>query len=622
MADELNIPTHRYYQPRNNIKLAKGDFSKQWIYDSGIQKIDAWINSQPWGNPVSQLFALNEPGVWYDPSDLTTLFQDPAGTTPVTAPGNTVGLMLDKSKGLVLGSELVTNGTFDTNIANWTPFNSGTASWDAQTFKLVNSSFSGATQVISCTVGKTYKVQASLKGFVPWVRVGFSEGAAQMGSSPAVIYADWTTVTFIFTALSSAPFLTIGIGNAGAGTAFFDNISVRELAGNHATQATIAARPTYSIEPVGGRRNQLTFSEDLTNAVWVTGTTAGTFTKGSVSTDRPDGTTGTVSTLAFPAVNSSQFCIAAQSSGSSYLNVLVTCSVWLRVTSGTAPIYISVEDAAAGPSAGNFFTSPALTLTTTWQRFTLTGTRTSTTGNASAVIGFDTRAAAGQTNAAPLTVQVFGAQLEQSATATPYQKVTTQYDVTEAGVPSCSYLFFDGGSDSMATGNIDFTATDKMSVFAGVRRLSDAAGVIAELSTNWNTSTGSFLFWGGTSMTSGLGNGFNSGSRGNATASAAQAGISPATFTPPVSAVLAVVHDIAGDLSSVRGNGIVGTDSTVDKGTGNFSNQPLYIGARAGTSLFFNGNLFGLVVRGAASTTAQITATEAWLAPKTGVVLP
>lgn len=43
------------------------------------------------------LFANGEQGAWYDPSDLTTLFQDAAGTTPVTADGDPVGLMLDKS---------------------------------------------------------------------------------------------------------------------------------------------------------------------------------------------------------------------------------------------------------------------------------------------------------------------------------------------------------------------------------------------------------------------------------------------------------------------------------------------------------------------------------------------
>ena len=43
------------------------------------------------------LFSNGEQGAWYDPSDLTTLYQDSAGTTPVTADGDPVGLMLDKS---------------------------------------------------------------------------------------------------------------------------------------------------------------------------------------------------------------------------------------------------------------------------------------------------------------------------------------------------------------------------------------------------------------------------------------------------------------------------------------------------------------------------------------------
>ncbi|MBI1173374.1 hypothetical protein GC209_18455 [bacterium] len=43
------------------------------------------------------LFAAGEQGAWYDPSDRATLFQDNAGTTPVTAAGQSVGRVLDKS---------------------------------------------------------------------------------------------------------------------------------------------------------------------------------------------------------------------------------------------------------------------------------------------------------------------------------------------------------------------------------------------------------------------------------------------------------------------------------------------------------------------------------------------
>jgi hypothetical protein len=45
----------------------------------------------------SALFTSGEQGAWYDPSDLSTMFQDRAGTTPVTADGQTVGKILDKS---------------------------------------------------------------------------------------------------------------------------------------------------------------------------------------------------------------------------------------------------------------------------------------------------------------------------------------------------------------------------------------------------------------------------------------------------------------------------------------------------------------------------------------------
>lgn len=45
----------------------------------------------------ANLFAASETGAWYDPSDITTLWQDTAGTTPVTATGQSVARIDDKS---------------------------------------------------------------------------------------------------------------------------------------------------------------------------------------------------------------------------------------------------------------------------------------------------------------------------------------------------------------------------------------------------------------------------------------------------------------------------------------------------------------------------------------------
>jgi hypothetical protein len=48
-------------------------------------------------NPSSSLFAAGEKGAWFDAGDRSTLFQDRAGTIPVTTVGQFVGKWLDKS---------------------------------------------------------------------------------------------------------------------------------------------------------------------------------------------------------------------------------------------------------------------------------------------------------------------------------------------------------------------------------------------------------------------------------------------------------------------------------------------------------------------------------------------
>lgn len=53
-----------------------------------------WFGS---GWTPSVLFAGGEQGAWYDPRDLSTLWQDTAGTVPVTTDGQTVARIDDKS---------------------------------------------------------------------------------------------------------------------------------------------------------------------------------------------------------------------------------------------------------------------------------------------------------------------------------------------------------------------------------------------------------------------------------------------------------------------------------------------------------------------------------------------
>ena len=54
------------------------------------------LRQKPLPQVVRQIVQRDN-GAWFDPEDLSTMFQDAAGTTPVTALGQPVGLWLDKS---------------------------------------------------------------------------------------------------------------------------------------------------------------------------------------------------------------------------------------------------------------------------------------------------------------------------------------------------------------------------------------------------------------------------------------------------------------------------------------------------------------------------------------------
>jgi hypothetical protein len=200
-------------------------------------------------------------------------------------------------------------------------------------------------------------------------------------------------------------------------------------------------------------------------------------------------------------------------------------------------------------------------------------------------------------------------QFELGSTATAYQRVTTQYDVTEAGVPSCSYLFFDGADDFMLTGTIT-PGTDKAQVFAGVRKLSDAAlGMLVESSANAGGGNAFQVRAPGSAS-----NNYMFGSGGTLTNIIIGTG-----YTAPITNTLTATGDISGDIATLRVNGTQVGQDTTDQGTGNYAAHPIYLGRRAGTSLPFSGNLFGLITRfGPNLASTNINATEYWLNEKTG----
>ena len=188
-------------------------------------------------SPLS-LFASGEQGAWYDPSDLSTMFQDSAGTTPVTADGQPVGLILDKSKGLVLGPELVTNGSFDVGTG-WSLTNS-TISGGKLVCNAVGSVFL-ATQSVAFTYPKSYELNVVISGLVSGnCTVVFGVGT-NVSSSAMTSNGTYKFIIASGSGNSELRILSSGSGFVGN----VDSISVKELAGNHASQATAASRPLY-----------------------------------------------------------------------------------------------------------------------------------------------------------------------------------------------------------------------------------------------------------------------------------------------------------------------------------------------------------------------------------------
>lgn len=176
------------------------------------------------------------------------------------------------------------------------------------------------------------------------------------------------------------------------------------------------------------------------------------------------------------------------------------------------------------------------------------------------------------------------------------------------------YLEFDGSDDFLQTSDINFTATDKVSLFAGVRKLSDASrSVIVELSAALATN----VFRLEAPVVAGLAN-YTFVSAGSSPSSAVYTNSSVAA---PTSNVITAQGEIGGNLNRLRVDGSQKVSVTTNQGTGNYGNYPLYIGRRAGTSLPFNGHIYSLIGIGRLTTDSETITLEKSIAKNVGVTL-
>lgn len=218
------------------------------VSDIDVRK-DYNIESSVSLNTHLDLFA-GTTGIWYDPQDIATMYQDAAGTLPVYLPGTglvdpPMGLMLDKSQGLELGPELAIDITPEFRV-----YRTATESVNLAVCTLP-----------SISIGTSYKVSVTVTD-----NVGRMSGEFRVGGGGGFFVANVgvnagtnATIDGILIIKSTAPNASLTFnGNAPGTDMVVSEISVREIKGYHAYQAIPTARPKLS-----GRYNLMTATETL-----------------------------------------------------------------------------------------------------------------------------------------------------------------------------------------------------------------------------------------------------------------------------------------------------------------------------------------------------------------------
>jgi hypothetical protein len=373
------------------------------------------------------------------------------------------------------GTELVTNGTFDTDISGWTAIRDAIISFNANRLEVVMgpTAYPVAQQNISAgiTEGRVYKLEATLTAPASrGARIFIGNSTASTAYTDILRASAGTTetVSTVFTATSdiaNSGWINVGvdIGGVTGDTAYFDNISVKEVFFDQPNAPLTlfnhpAGIPRIEYDADGNRlgllieesrTNLLTYSEDFDNAAWIISNNGtGSVTKSTANAAAsPDGTL-TADRIIFDLNGGETTGDLALLRQANSTTGSLTHSVYLRSFDGVSSytMQLILPD-------GN---GENITVTGSWQRFEVSATAA---GN----VNYGVRLRGGQlpANSDYADVLIWGAQLEAGAFPTSYiptsgATATRAADVASIPVSAFGYNQSEGtlfvGFDRLYTG--------------------------------------------------------------------------------------------------------------------------------------------------------------------------
>lgn len=240
---------HAYW---DQLGIPPGQFAERMVAWKQLPQNAAWIAATedadaPEG--VDGLWRNGEQGVWYDPSDLSTMFQDAAGALPVYAPGKgqvdpPVGKILDKSgRGNHATQTTTTSRTTLSaryNLFTASEFPNGLSDTSARSAGLAPAALSGYAGALAFAAGVTnygYKpgsVASTLMRLSAVVRMDDGAAPAFGSSTPSDPSNDFAFIlrgaplspsSYITTSIGDGFYLVSAVANTGTNTSDFNGVA-------------------------------------------------------------------------------------------------------------------------------------------------------------------------------------------------------------------------------------------------------------------------------------------------------------------------------------------------------------------------------------------------------------